>query len=116
MFSLRISRCRAYRGAKSMRARARRRRPRRSVRRCEILEPRQLLAAGELDPTFDADGWATTDFGLRFDRAFAVEIYRGGPLDGRIVAAQEGQLLATSFHPELTGDDRFHRYFLSLIE
>ena len=34
--------------------------------------------------------------------------------DGRIVAAQQGQLLATSFHPELTGDDRLHRYFLSL--
>jgi 5'-phosphate synthase pdxT subunit len=34
--------------------------------------------------------------------------------DGRIVAAQEGKLLATSFHPELTGDSRFHEYFLSL--
>jgi len=34
--------------------------------------------------------------------------------DGRIVAAQQGRLLATSFHPELTEDDRFHRYFLLL--
>ncbi len=34
--------------------------------------------------------------------------------DGQIVAAQEGHWLATSFHPELTGDDRFHRYFLRL--
>jgi len=34
--------------------------------------------------------------------------------DGRIVAAQQGRLLATSFHPELTDDDRFHRYFASL--
>lgn len=34
--------------------------------------------------------------------------------DGRIVAAQEGKLLATAFHPELTGDDRFHRFFLKL--
>jgi 5'-phosphate synthase pdxT subunit len=34
--------------------------------------------------------------------------------DGRIVAAQQGRWLATSFHPELTGDDRFHRYFLEL--
>lgn len=34
--------------------------------------------------------------------------------DGRIVAAQEGRLLATSFHPELTQDTRFHEYFLSL--
>jgi pyridoxal 5'-phosphate synthase pdxT subunit len=34
--------------------------------------------------------------------------------DGRIVAARQGSLLATSFHPELTRDDRIHRYFLSL--
>lgn len=34
--------------------------------------------------------------------------------DGRIVAAQQDRFLATSFHPELTQDDRFHRYFLSL--
>src|SRR5512138_898189 len=36
--------------------------------------------------------------------------------DNKIVAAQEGHLLATSFHPELTGDKRFHQYFLSLAD
>jgi 5'-phosphate synthase pdxT subunit len=35
--------------------------------------------------------------------------------DGRIVAAQQGHLLATAFHPELTEDNRFHRYFLHLV-
>jgi 5'-phosphate synthase pdxT subunit len=34
--------------------------------------------------------------------------------NGKIVAAQQGRLLATSFHPELTQDDRFHRYFMEL--
>ena len=34
--------------------------------------------------------------------------------DGTAVAAQQGHWLVTSFHPELTGDDRFHRYFLQL--
>jgi pyridoxal 5'-phosphate synthase pdxT subunit len=34
--------------------------------------------------------------------------------DGRIVAALQGKLLATSFHPELTPDDRFHQYFVAL--
>jgi 5'-phosphate synthase pdxT subunit len=34
--------------------------------------------------------------------------------DGRIVAARQGNCLATSFHPELTLDDRFHRYFLEM--
>jgi len=36
--------------------------------------------------------------------------------DGRIVAAQQGHLLATAFHPELTDDTRFHEYFLSLAD
>ncbi len=36
--------------------------------------------------------------------------------DGTAVAAQQGNWLVTSFHPELTGDNRFHEYFLSLIE
>ena len=34
--------------------------------------------------------------------------------DGRPVAVQQGNLLATSFHPELTNDTRFHQYFLDL--
>lgn len=34
--------------------------------------------------------------------------------NGSIVAARQMQLLATSFHPELTDDDRFHRYFLTM--
>lgn len=35
--------------------------------------------------------------------------------DGRIVAAQQGHLLATAFHPELTDDDRVHRYFIQIV-
>ena len=35
--------------------------------------------------------------------------------DGRIVAAQQGHFLATSFHPELTDDARFHLYFTQLV-
>ncbi len=36
--------------------------------------------------------------------------------DGRVVAARQGKLLATSFHPELTQDTRFHRYFLEMAQ
>jgi 5'-phosphate synthase pdxT subunit len=32
--------------------------------------------------------------------------------DGRIVAVEQGTLLGTSFHPEITGETRFHEYFL----
>ena len=35
--------------------------------------------------------------------------------DGTIVAARQGNLLATSFHPELTRDARFHKYFLERV-
>ena len=34
--------------------------------------------------------------------------------DGRIVAARQGRWLATVFHPELTNDERFHRYFVQI--
>jgi len=36
--------------------------------------------------------------------------------DGRIVAARQGHLLATSFHPELANDDRFHRFFVEMAK
>lgn len=36
--------------------------------------------------------------------------------DGRVVAAQQGNLLATAFHPELTPDARFHRYFVQMAD
>jgi len=35
--------------------------------------------------------------------------------DGRVVAVEQGNLLGTSFHPEMTGDRRFHEYFLSKV-
>lgn len=39
----------------------------------------------------------------------------GGPAAGMIVAAQQGKVLATAFHPELTGDTRVHSLFLDLV-
>jgi pyridoxal 5'-phosphate synthase pdxT subunit len=35
--------------------------------------------------------------------------------DGRVVAVEQGNLLGTSFHPEMTGDVRFHEYFLKKV-
>ena len=43
----------------------------------------------------------------------AVDILAALP-DGRPVAVQQGNMMATSFHPELTADARIHRYFVSL--
>ncbi len=36
-------------------------------------------------------------------------------LDGRIVLARQGNILAAAFHPELTGDSRFYKLFLSMF-
>ncbi len=38
-----------------------------------------------------------------------------GPAAGRVVAVRQGQVLATSFHPEVTGDRRVHRHFVEMI-
>jgi 5'-phosphate synthase pdxT subunit len=38
-----------------------------------------------------------------------------GPAVGRIVAVRQGSIMATSFHPEITHDDRVHRYFVDAV-
>jgi 5'-phosphate synthase pdxT subunit len=43
-----------------------------------------------------------------------VEVLATDPM-GRTVAVREGRLLATAFHPELTGDRRFHRALVEMI-
>ncbi|WP_347979159.1 pyridoxal 5'-phosphate synthase glutaminase subunit PdxT [Microbacterium sp. ProA8] len=35
--------------------------------------------------------------------------------DGRVVAVRQGSLLGTSFHPEVTGEQRFHALFLDMV-
>lgn len=55
-----------------------------------------------------------------FIRAPRIEKVKSGEVlaqldDGTIVAAKQGQFLASAFHPELTDDLRFHQYFLDII-
>jgi 5'-phosphate synthase pdxT subunit len=38
-----------------------------------------------------------------------------GPAAGKIIAVRQGNLLATSFHPEVGDDDRVHRWFLETM-
>jgi 5'-phosphate synthase pdxT subunit len=44
-----------------------------------------------------------------------VEVLGTDPATGRIVAVRQGPLLATSFHPELSGDVRVHRLFVDMV-
>jgi len=49
------------------------------------------------------------------DVGCGVEVMASLP-DGKPVAAREGNTVVAAFHPELTGDSRFHAYFLSLVD
>ena len=61
-----------------------------------------------------------TPFNAVFIRAPIIEWVGEGvdvlsKVEGEIVLARAGRLLASSFHPELTGDSRLHELFLSMI-
>ncbi len=60
------------------------------------------------------------DFRAVFIRApYIMEVFRGEVLatfEDKIVAARDGHLLATAFHPELTLDPRIHRYFVEMVK
>ncbi|HTI28072.1 MAG TPA: pyridoxal 5'-phosphate synthase glutaminase subunit PdxT [Kutzneria sp.] len=43
------------------------------------------------------------------------DIPASGAAAGRIVAVRQGSVLATAFHPELTGDERVHRLFVETV-
>ena len=49
------------------------------------------------------------------DRTEVLARVPAGGVDARIVAVRQGGLVATSFHPEIAGDDRVHRYFVDLV-
>jgi pyridoxal 5'-phosphate synthase pdxT subunit len=83
-------------------------------------------AFGRQVDSFEADiDFADEPFHAVFIRAPWVESVSGdvqvlgrvtnGPSTGRIVAVRQGTVLATAFHPELTGDLRVHRYFVELV-
>lgn len=104
----------------------------------DVGRPQPLLELMDITVQRNAFGRQVDSFETDLDVSFMGKEYNGRPFhavfirapiiekvfgkaqalitlgDGRIVAAQQGKLLATSFHPELTGDDRFHRYFVEL--
>lgn len=58
---------------------------------------------------------------MKFIRAPYIEKAEAGVevlsrVEGRIVAVQHKNQIALSFHPEVTGDNRIHEYFLGLVE
>jgi len=82
-------------------------------------------AYGSQIDSFEADIyptlWPDDPFRAVFIRAPAMEDIGAGVIPlaylgyDNVVAAREANVLVTSFHPELTKDDRFHSYFIDMI-
>ncbi|MFD9359574.1 pyridoxal 5'-phosphate synthase glutaminase subunit PdxT [Streptomyces sp. NPDC060031] len=64
------------------------------------------IAGGPVEGVFIRAPWVESVGG-------AVEVL--ATYDGHTVAVRQGNVLATSFHPELTGDDRVHAYFVDMV-
>lgn len=61
------------------------------------------------------------DINMVYIRApYVEEVYEGveilSKVDGKITAVRQNNILATSFHPELTNDTRVHEYFIKMIK
>ncbi len=84
----------------------------------------QRNAFGRQRESFEAD-LCVSEFGKEPVRAVFIRapyIESVGPgvkimaeVNGKVVIARQGKMLATAFHPELTNDDRIHKYFISMI-
>jgi len=89
-------------------------------RQVDSFEADLLLGGGFADPgrpfraVFIRAPWVESA-GPDVDVLATVQAGAPGGALGRIVAVRQGSLVATSFHPELTGDDRVHRYFVDLV-
>jgi 5'-phosphate synthase pdxT subunit len=74
-------------------------------------EPIAFSGIGELTGVFIRAPWVEElDEGVE-----VLARVTSGPALGRIVAVRQGNLLATSFHPELTADHRVHEYFVAMV-
>jgi 5'-phosphate synthase pdxT subunit len=65
-----------------------------------------IAGVGEYDAVFIRAPWA---------EQVGAEVEVLGQVADRIVVVRQGSLLATAFHPELTGDPRIHQFFVSMI-
>jgi 5'-phosphate synthase pdxT subunit len=70
------------------------------------------VAGGPLHGVFIRAPWVE-DVGPAVEVLARVE---QGEAAGRIVAVRQGSLLATSFHPEMTGDGRVHELFVRIVK
>ncbi len=73
------------------------------------------IAGGPLPATFIRAPWVE-EVGTGVEILARVPDGRDDAAAGRIVAVRQGALLATSFHPEITGDARVHELFVTIVK
>ena len=80
-------------------------------RQVDSFESRVTIAGEAYDAIFIRAPWVE---GVG-DEVEVLGVAETGDYAGRIVAVRQGRLMATAFHPELTGDTRVHEYFADLV-
>lgn len=73
------------------------------------------IAGGRVPATFIRAPWVE-EIGDGVEVLARVPVSRDDAAAGRIVAVRQGALLATSFHPEITGDARVHEFFVTIVK
>lgn len=72
----------------------------------------RIAGADEMRAVFIRAPWVES-IGAEVEVLARIE---GGPRTGTIVAVQQGNVMATSFHPEITADHRVHEYFVRMVQ
>ena len=78
-------------------------------------ETKLLDAASLTQASRHLDVEINGDRHVLFTQPYLLRPVTTGPAAGRIVAVRQANVLATAFHPELTGDLRVHRYFVDIV-
>ncbi len=87
-----------------------------TVRRNAFGRQRESFEADLKVPEFGAEPVRAVFIRAPFIESAGPDVKVLAAVGDRIVIARQGKLLATAFHPELTDDDRIHKYFIEMIE
>ena len=85
------------------------------VRRNAFGRQRESFEVDLCIPNFGVKPFPAVFIRAPYIESIGPEVITLATLNERIVFVRQGKLLATAFHPELTSDDRIHKYFLAMV-
>ena len=86
-----------------------------AVRRNGFGRQRESFEATMMVPEFGAEPVCAVFIRAPYIERAGEHVQVMAIVNDKIVIARQGKLLVTAFHPELTNDDRIHKYFISMI-